>query len=121
MNIENFVSEALEQLGAGIAKAHGKPGITISPSPYMRDDPSNTAGDHLVEIGTGRLVVFVAFDLSVVIRSQIAGEAGAKLEVLGFDLGGGKLESGLDHTRVQRIKFQVPVSFPEDDTVKPAT
>ena len=120
MNIENFVSEALEQLGAGIAKVHGKPGITISPSPYMRDDPSNT-GDYLVEVGTGRLVVFVEFDLSVVIRSQITGEAGAKLEVLGFDFGGGKLESGLDHTRVQRIKFKVPVSFPVDDTVRSAT
>ena len=36
----------------------------------------------------------------------------AGLEVLGVELGGGKVESGIDHTRVQRIKFEVPVSFP---------
>ena len=29
-----------------------------------------------------------------------------------LDLGGAELKGGLDHTRVQRIKFQVPVSFP---------
>ena len=45
MDIDNFVSQALEQLGAAVAKAHGKPGITISPRPYLRDDTSNTAGD----------------------------------------------------------------------------
>jgi hypothetical protein len=48
MNIESFASQTLEQLGAGIVKAHDKPGINVSPRPYMRDDPSNTAGDHLV-------------------------------------------------------------------------
>ena len=115
MNIEDFVSKTLEQLGAGIAKAHGKPGATISPSPYMREDTSNTAGDHLVEIGSGRLIVFVDFDLSVIVRSKVAAEAGAKLEVLGFDIAGAKLDGGVDHTRVQRIKFQVPVSFPSQD------
>ena len=112
MNIESFVSEALTQLGAGIAKAHGKPGVTISPRPYMRDDTSNTAGSHLVDTESDRLITFVDFDLSVVVRSKIKGEASAKLEVLGFDLGGGKIDGGIDHTRVQRIKFQVPVTFP---------
>lgn len=48
MNIENFVSQTLKQLGAGVAKAQGEPGITISPSPYMRDDSSNLAGDRLI-------------------------------------------------------------------------
>jgi len=32
--------------------------------------------------------------------------------MLGLDVGGGKIEGGIDHTRVQRIKFEVPVSFP---------
>jgi hypothetical protein len=29
MDIESFVSQALEQLGAGVDKARGKPGITF--------------------------------------------------------------------------------------------
>jgi hypothetical protein len=112
MNVESFVSETLEQLGAGIEKAHGKPGVTISPQPYMRDDTSNTAGDHLVDSSSQTIIVFVEFDLSVVVRSHLAGEAHAKLEVLSLDMGGGKIDGSVDHTRVQRVKFQVPVSFP---------
>jgi len=115
MNIESFVSQALEELGSGVVKAQGKSGITISPRPYMRDDPSNTAGDHLVDSASQAIIVFVEFDLSVVVRSQIAGEAQAKLEVRGLDMGGGKVDGGVDHTRVQRVKFEIPVSFPSHD------
>jgi hypothetical protein len=111
MNIESFVSQTLEELGAGVSKAHGKPGITISPRPYMRDDTSNTAGDHLVDSSSQRIIVFVEFDLSVVVRSQASGEAHAKLELLGLDMGGGKLDGSVDHTRVHRVKFQIPVSL----------
>ena|SRR5438034_4003424 len=32
--------------------------------------------------------------------------------VIGLDLGGAELKGGVDHMHVQRIKFQVPVSFP---------
>ncbi len=117
MDIERFVSQALEQLGAGMAKAQGSRGVTISPRPYMRDDPSNTAGNHLVDSGSGGIIVFVEFDLSVVVRSRVSGRAGAKLEVLGLDLGGGKINSGIDHTRIQRMKFQIPVSFPAHETI----
>jgi hypothetical protein len=114
MDIESFVSEALEQLGAGVEKVRDKPGITISPEPILRDDPSNLAGDRIVTQSSRAIVVYVEFDLSVVVRSRVEGgaEAKAKLEVLGLDLGGARMEGGIDHTRVQRIKFQVPVSFP---------
>jgi hypothetical protein len=115
MNIDSFVSQALEQIGAGVVKAHGKPGITISPRPYMRDDTSNTAGNQLVDSSSQGVIVFVEFDLSVVVRSQVAGEAHAQVEVLGLDMGGGKIDGGVDHTRVQRVKFQIPVSFPSHD------
>jgi hypothetical protein len=115
MNIESFVSQALEQLGAAVEKVKNKPGITISPKPYMREGGSNLAGDRILDMhGEGAIIVFVQFDLSVVVRSHVEGgaEAKAKLEVVGLDLGGGKLEGGIDQTRVQHIKFEVPVSFP---------
>jgi hypothetical protein len=67
MNVEDFVREALQQLGAGIASVQGRPGITVSPRPYMRDDPSNTAGDHLVDSSGQVIIEFVEFDLSVVV------------------------------------------------------
>ena len=74
---------------------------------------TNTAGDRAVEMRTHNIISFVEFDLSVAVRSHVDGsaEAKAKLEVIGLDLGGAELKGGIDHTRVQRIKFQVPVSF----------
>jgi hypothetical protein len=114
MNIESFVSEALEQLGVGVDKARGKPGVTISPRLYG-EDASIIASGHLIAKEGGRsIITFVEFDLSVVVTSHVEGSAGAKakLEVIGLDLGGAELKGGVDQTRVQRIKFQVPVSFP---------
>jgi hypothetical protein len=53
-------------------------------------------------------------DIERIVNLHGGGTAGAKakLEVIGLDLGGAELNGGVDHTRVQRIKFQVPVSFP---------
>ena len=113
MNIESFVSEALEQLGAAVEKVKNKPGISVSPVPFLRDDNSNLAGNRLVDSrGNHAIIGFVQFDLSVVVTKRAEGGVKAGLEVLGFDFGGGKIEGGIDHTRVQRIKFEVPVSFP---------
>jgi hypothetical protein len=112
MNIESFVSQALEQLGAGIDKVKDKPGIRISPIPYT-DPSTNLAGNRLIDSrGNDAIIVFVQFDLSVVVTKHAEGGVKAALEVLGLDLGGGKPEGGVDHTKVQRIKFEVPVSFP---------
>ena len=112
MDIESFVSEALEQLGAGIEKARGKPGIRVAPTPMLGG--GNKAADHAVTQGTRDIINFIEFDLSVAVRSHVDSSAGAKakLEVIGLDLGGAELKGGIDQTRVQRIKFQVPVSFP---------
>ena len=64
MKIESFVSQALEQLGAGIEKVKDKPGIRISPIPYT-DPSSNLAGGRLIDSqGNGAIIVFVQFDLS---------------------------------------------------------
>ena len=111
MDIETFVSQALEQLGAGIEKVEGKPGIRISPPPITHPE-TNLAGDHIVAVGDSAIVVFVQFDLSVVATKRAEGGVKAGLEVLGVDFGGGKIEGGIDHTRVRHVKFEVPVSFP---------
>src|SRR5438034_4961365 len=82
-----------------------KPGITISPRPYR----AGSAAGYLFEKRGDYIVNFVEFDLSVAVTSRVEGgaEAKAQLQVIGLDLGGAKLEGGIDHPRVQRIKFQV--------------
>lgn len=110
MDIESFVSEALQQIGRGVWKSHGKKGVTVTPRPYLADNNSNTAGGHMIDSSTDRLIVLVEFDLSVAVRSTASGSAGAGLEVLGIG-GKGKVDAGIDHTRTQHIKFHVPISF----------
>ncbi len=52
----------------------------------------------------------VEFDLSVTVQEKFEGEAGANLTVLGIG-GKGAVGSSIDQTRIQRIKFQVPIAF----------
>jgi hypothetical protein len=111
MNIQSFVSEALRQIGTGVQSAHGQPGIKISPIPFRVAGTESLAG-HMLDNATKGLIVLVEFDLSVVVQAKLEGEASAKLEVVGFNLGGGKIDTGIDQTRTQRIKFSVPVTFP---------
>jgi hypothetical protein len=111
MNIESFVSESLRQIGAGVQSAHEQPGIKISPQP-LRVVGDTTLAGNMVDQASRRVIVLVEFDLSVVVQAKIEGEAAAKLEVIGLNLGGGKVDAGIDQTRTQRIKFHVPVTFP---------
>lgn len=52
--------------------------------------------------------MFVDFDLAVVVRSQVAGEAHGGLEVLGVDIAGGKIEGRVDHTRINALNSRFP-------------
>jgi hypothetical protein len=113
MNIETFVSESLRQIGAGVEAAKKQQGYKISPRPLRAAGGSTEVAGNMVDCSTGTVIVLVEFDLSVVVRAKIEGEASAKLEVFSFDIGSGKIDAGIDHTRAQRIKFHVPVSFPE--------
>lgn len=107
MNVEEFVSESLRQIGAGVVRAAACPGINVSPRPHGGPETSATVG-HLR--ADGKLIVLVEFDLSVSVQSKLEGTAGGGLTVLGI---GGKADvsGGLDQTRVQRLKFQIPVTL----------
>ena len=43
----------MKQLGAGIDKVKDTPGIRVSPSPIVRDDQSNLAGDPMTPLLSG--------------------------------------------------------------------
>jgi hypothetical protein len=55
----------------------------------------------------------ISHSLSVAATSRVEGgaEAKAQLQVIGLDLGGAELKGGVDHTRVQRVKFQGPIAL----------
>lgn len=108
MDIEQFVSESLRQISRGVLEARNEKGISISPQTMVGRD--NTAGSHAVTMSHHYPVLMVEFDLSVAVQSKLEGGASGGLTVLGI---GGKADasSSIDHTRIQRIKFEVPVTF----------
>jgi len=107
MKIQDFVSETLRQIGAGVIAAAAFPGIEVSPRPIGGPEASATVGQ--LRGPGGKVIVFVDFDLSVVVQTKLEGETGAGISILG--IGGGKAEvsGAIDQAHTQRVKFQIPV------------
>jgi hypothetical protein len=84
------------------------PGLTYSY--YPPEGALAQCGNKVVTQDGFQAIMLVEFDLSVAVQSKLEGEAGAGLTVLGVG-GKGEISSSIDQTRVQRIKFQVPIAF----------
>jgi hypothetical protein len=113
MNIQDFISETLRQIGDGVTAASTSKGIEISPRPLGGQDANIAVGSLVAHDANDkrRLIEFVEFDLSVTVQAKIAGNAGAEI-ALAFVAGGkGEISSGLDQTRIHRVKFRVPIIF----------
>ncbi|SRR6266446_460868 len=108
MEIEKFVEQALRSIRKGAAAAAEEPGLEINPKPYLRDD--NTAGGHIIAQKTSSPILFIKFDLSVIVQAGQTEESGGKIKVLGVG-GETSLTSKLDQTRIQRISFDIPITF----------
>ena len=109
MNIQEFISETLRQISAGVSGASGENGIELNPRPLL-DEHSNSQVGHMINSRGRHPIVLIEFDLAVTVHSKIEGFAAAGLTVLGIG-GKGEINSGIDQTRVQRVKFHVPISF----------
>ncbi len=120
MNIQDFVSETLRQIGDGVVAASTSKGIEISPRPLGGQDANKAVGSLVArDVNDGRrLIEFIEFDLSVTVQAKVEGSAGAEIALSFIGGGKGEVSSGLDQTRVHRVKFRVPVIFksPGHDT-----
>lgn len=107
MNLEDFISETLRQVIAGVRKAQsGEDGANINASMAGAE-----FGGALVNVGEYGVATRVDFDVSV--SAETSGGAGAKLMVMGVGVGG-----GAEHKAgsANRISFSVPVRLPDGDT-----
>lgn len=114
MNIEKFVEETLRSIRKGVTAAQAEPGLEINPSPFHGAD--NTAGGHIISQKTNTPILFIKFDLSVIVQAGQTEETGGRIKILGVGGGDEKLISKLDKTQIQRISFDIPITFfrPED-------
>ena len=111
MQLNEFITESLNQVFAGIsdakktAAAHG-----FQVNPWITSGKSDTTGV-LVDRETKTPVQIVEFDVAVTTVESEQSKAGAGLFVAGLGLGG-QLRADETNTIVSRIKFSVPIAFP---------
>jgi len=112
INLEDFVSEVLQQLINGVKKAqqHAKDnGAHINSDRIKRD--FNTTDFRITNENTKVLVQEVEFDVAVSVSAQgnLKGGMGLIVPVLGI---GYQAEKENINTTVSRVKFKIPVAFP---------
>ena len=100
MELKEFIANSLEQILDGVLEAavnrRGKPGY-VNPKHFKQDDEFER---DLVE-----------FDVAVTVAERGAGSGGAKISVVGLNLGGeGRREVEL--SSISRIKFTVGLGMP---------
>ena len=115
INLEDFIAEILKQSISGVKKAqqHAKENGASINSPYIIRNHSSAGGDLLIyESKQLPLVEEVEFDVAVTASSQgnLKGGMGLFVSVAGI---GYQAEKNTGNSTVSRIKFKIPVSFPQ--------
>ena len=107
MTLREFVEDALSQITAGVGDAHGK-NSQIGPPVFQHTGSSA----YLVHRGgvENPAAFMVEFDVAVTISKKTEVEAGGGVSVHVFEAGT-KRKGSAEHSIVNRIKFQVPVTY----------
>jgi len=139
MELKSFVEQTLVQIVHGIHDAQGKAasfGGAINPLLAEELDPNKRAkhpghqldkevlsGANLLLTHMNRVADMVEFDIAITVaetskdghEKDASGKAGFNISVLSAEIGKGvksTKESERSDSRVSRVKFRVPVSFP---------
>ena len=111
MQLEEFLSEALQQLVRGITTAQTQAGaLGASINPVM--DPLHAGPiDGFIRTGTGLVIQVVKFDIAITATESTGTKGGVGVVTGMFNLGsaGNSQESS---SAVSRMQFNVPVSLP---------
>ena len=111
MKLQEFVSETLKEIIAGVKEAQK---YAASESTLVNPELLATGGTKSGTYQTaymGQPPAYVEFDVAVTSTEGSATEAGAGIFVAGFGLGA-KGKSDESSSSLSRIKFSVPVGLP---------
>lgn len=112
MELKEFVSLALQQIVAGIAEAQNvTEGGEINPK-IWRSQREAAVKLKILESNAGRWIHLVEFDVAVTVAEGTATKSGMGLLVGALTLGTSGQSTNQNST-VSRIKFEVPVAWPE--------
>jgi len=112
INLEDFVSEVLQQLINGVKKAqqHAKDNDAHINSNRIKRD-FNTTDFRITNENAKVLVQEIEFDVAVSVSAQgnLKGGMGLVIPALGI---GYQAEKETVNSTVSRVKFKIPVAFP---------
>ena len=109
MDVARFVAETLKQVMDGVREA-------------QKHDvgPRGQIGSARGDFAAGRMPGAITFELAVTVVTESSagatGEAGSKIEVMGVNLGGAKLQGTVETGRMEQVvshvHFEVPITWP---------
>jgi hypothetical protein len=122
MDLETFISQSLKEIIAGIRSAQqyvaqSGTGAAINPRGItaLQKDSEGMKQPH--DMITKLPVHQVEFDVAVTVAQSSQGKAGAGLLVAGLGIGGQKASTA-ESSSVSRVKFTVPLIWPDPQTAK---
>ena len=115
MELKEFVSVTLEQIIAGVRDAQRTVagGGEVNPKIWMAQR-GDAAKMKILESNAGKWIHLVDFDVAVTVVEATETKGGVGL-VVGPVVLGSKGQSSAENATVSRIKFQVPVAYPDTD------
>jgi hypothetical protein len=125
MDLQTFISESLRQIIVGVRSAQEyvtqhPTGAIVNPGGLRALQKDSKGQFQAHDASTGLPVHQVEFDVAVTIAQSSEGKAGGGLLVAGLGIGGQKT-SAAESSSVSRIKFSVPIVWPNPETVSNAS
>lgn len=117
MDLQTFLSESLQQIIAGIHSAQekikqGQSGAKVNPRGTTAVATDSQGRKQPCDIDTKLPIHQVEFDIAVTASESTEGKAGGGLLIAGLGIGGQKTAT-TENLSVSRIKFTVPVVWPD--------
>lgn len=118
MNLKDFVKETILDIAKAIDEANKEASeqridLLVNPYPLYEAHTGHTEvyKDTTSKRGDRSTVEKIEFDVAVTSSNKSDGSVGSSIDIVGFKIGAdGKISDGIEN--VSRIKFKIPVSFP---------
>ncbi|MFB6453737.1 hypothetical protein ACE38W_00575 [Chitinophaga sp. Hz27] len=101
MDVKDFVKASLLEIFQGIAEAQKEIREKNHPGSINNTDYTTRQSNN------------IEFDIAVTVSNSDKKEVDGKLSIASIFMAGGSLEKASDHNVVSRIKFSIPVTYPQ--------
>lgn len=120
MELDQFIADALTQIVKGVESAQKNTGKGAVNATSIKTHADSAPKGKYFTAAYNQLVQMVDFDIAVTVTDATTAEAGGKISIASWSIGGKGSVKGEEQT-VSRIKFSIPVVLPTSgETPEPA-